>query len=366
MMDNTLYAIGLMSGTSLDGIDSSILSSDGEEKTSIIGNKYLKYPKPFRDKLSKYIKKISSKEDILKSKLEFKEIERELTILHSKICIDILSEFKIDVDLIGFHGQTIIHRPKLGYSIQMGDPNLLSQLTKKKVIFDFRQNDIINKGEGAPLTPIYHYILFKKLNFKKPVMFMNIGGITNITYCEKENFFAKDIGPGNVLIDEYLKKTKNILYDKGGEIALSGNVDFNLINQFIEHELYNKNDKHSFDRSEFDFNFVRGLEFENSVATLTYFTANILSNYINKNFKNEIDIMLCGGGRYNLTLVKFLKKLTKNNILYIDDYGLNGDFIESQAFAFLGIRSLLKKKLTYPSTTNVTKPITGGKIYKNF
>ena len=366
MMDNTINAIGLMSGTSVDGIDASILSSDGEENISIIGNKYLKYPDSFRDKLSGYIKKISSKEDIVKTNAEYQAFERELTILHSKICGNIIKEFNTTIDLIGFHGQTIIHRPKQGYSVQMGDPNLLSYLTKHRVIFDYRKNDISNKGEGAPLTPIYHYMLFKKLKLNKPTVFMNLGGITNITFCEKNEFFAKDIGPGNVLIDEYVKKTKNIFYDKNGEIASSGTVDKNLINQFIEHELYNRYHNHSLDRNDYDFNFVRGLTFENSVATLTYFTANILSNYISENFKDKINIILCGGGRLNLTLVKFLKELSKKNISLIDDYGLNGDFIESQAFAFLGIRSLLKKNLTFPSTTRVKKAITGGEIYKNF
>ena len=139
MMDNSIKALGLMSGTSLDGIDASILQSDGEENIEIIENKNLKYPEHFREKLYNYIEKNSSKEDILKSKEEYEDIQRELTIIHSSICLEIIENYSKQIDLIGFHGQTIIHKPNLGYTIQMGDPKLLSQLLKHKVIFIYNR-----------------------------------------------------------------------------------------------------------------------------------------------------------------------------------------------------------------------------------
>ena len=308
-MDNSFIALGLMSGTSLDGIDASIIKSDGENNLDIIDNKYFNYPEEFRKRLSSFILNTNNRADIEENISTYKSLERDLTLYHSKISKKIISENKLNIQLIGFHGQTIIHKPKDGYSIQMGDANLLSQELKEKVINNFRANDIKNNGDGAPLTPIYHKLLIKKLNLNNPTLILNIGGISNYTYCFKDIITAKDIGPGNVLIDEYVKKTKGITYDKNGDIASSGKINEDIINQFYEHEYYNVVEKHSYDRKEFDIGFVKGLEFEDAVATLTYFTAIIISKNIKKDFNNKLDIILCGGGRKNLTLIKHLKKL---------------------------------------------------------
>tara|TARA_B100000674_G_scaffold235604_1_gene193591 strand:- start:265 stop:1362 length:1098 start_codon:yes stop_codon:yes gene_type:complete len=365
-MDNSFIALGLMSGTSLDGIDASIIKSDGEENLEIIDNKYFSYPKEFKEKLYLFIQNINKKKDIVNNNYNYKKLERDLTLYHSKISQNIIDNNNCKVQLVGFHGQTIIHKPKDGYSIQMGDANLLSQILKKKVIYNFRANDIKNSGEGAPLTPIYHKLLIKKFQINNPTLILNIGGISNYTFCFKDKMDAKDVGPGNILIDEYLKKTKGLNYDKNGEIASLGNINHDIINQFYEHEFYNVDEKHSYDIKEFDISFVKGLEFEDAVATLTYFTALIISNNIKKNFQNKIDIILCGGGRKNLTLVGHLKNLTKYNINLIDNFNLDGDFIESQAFAYLSIRSFLKKPISYPDTTKVNIPITGGDLKINY
>ncbi len=365
-MDNSFIALGLMSGTSLDGIDASIIKSDGENNLDIIDNRYLNYPEEFKNRLSTFILKVNNRTDIEKNISTYKSLERDLTLYHSKISKKILSENNLKAQLIGFHGQTIIHKPKDGYSIQMGDANLLSQELKEKVIYNFRANDIKNSGEGAPLTAIYHKLLVKKFQINNPTLILNIGGISNYTYSFKNILYSKDIGPGNVLIDEYLKKTKKINYDRNGNIASSGNINIDIINQFYEHEFYNVQEKHSFDRKEFDFSFVKGLEFEDAVATLTYFTALIISQNIKKNFENEIEIILCGGGRKNLILVNHIKKLLKYKIKLIDEFNIDGDFIESQAFAYLSIRSYLNKIISYPSTTNVLTPVTGGEMIINY
>ena len=365
-MDNSFIALGLMSGTSLDGIDASIIKSDGENNLDIIDNKYFDYPEEFRKRLSTFILNTNNRADIEENISTYKSLERDLTLYHSKISKKIISENKLNIQLIGFHGQTIIHKPKDGYSIQMGDANLLSQELKEKVIYNFRANDIKNNGEGAPLTPVYHKLLINKFKINNPTLILNIGGISNYTYCFKNILAAKDIGPGNVLMDEYLKKTKGINYDRNGNLASSGNINKDIINQFYEHEFYNVQQKHSFDRNEFDFSFVKGLEFEDAVATLTYFTALIISQNIKKNFDNEIEIILCGGGRRNLALVNHIKKLLKYKIKLIDEFSVDGDFIESQAFAYLSIRSYLNKIISYPSTTNVLNPVTGGEIKINF
>ena len=365
-MDNSFIALGLMSGTSLDGVDASIIKSDGYNHLEILDNNYFEYPEDFKKRLSVFIENIENKADVEKNIKIYKSLERELTLHHSNLSQNIINQNNYKIEIVGFHGQTIIHKPKDGYSIQMGDAKLLSQLLKQKVIHNFRSNDIKNGGEGAPLTPVYHQILLKKIQKNKPILILNIGGISNFTYCAKDQIAARDIGPGNVLIDEFLKKTKGINYDENGKIALSGNINFDLINQFYEHEFYNVRNKHSYDRKEFDFGFIKGLEFEDAVATLTYFTALIISDNLKKSFNDEIEIILCGGGRKNNTLIKHLKNLLINKILFIDEFNINGDFIEAQAFGYLAVRSYMNRPLTYPSTTNVKNPVTGGEIEINY
>ncbi len=363
-MDNTINALGLMSGTSLDGIDASIIRSDGEKNIDIIGNLYLKYDSELKNSLSKFSEKINSFNDLNANLNEYAKLEREITIKHSEIASKIYKEFDFKAKIIGFHGQTILHRPNENYSIQMGNGKLLAQLLNTDVVYQFRKNDINNGGEGAPLTPIYHHYLKKKLNVDKHALFLNIGGIANYTFSQEDSFFAKDVGPGNCLMDKYIKKTKNLDFDEDGRLAGSGTIDKVLINNFFEHEIYNSKYKHSLDVKDFDINFVKGLSINDALASLNFFTAKIISNNIKKDLKEDFIIILCGGGRKNKTLVNNLKKLLRNNIYNIDQFNVDGDFVESQAFAYLSIRSLYKKNISFPNTTNVKMPISGGEIIK--
>ena len=366
-MSKSYYSLGLMSGTSMDGIDASIIRSDGEKLIEIKKDLYVPYDDEFKQKLNKYIKSVNSIESIKYDKERYNNLEQELTIKHSEIANKIIEENgNEEIELIGFHGQTIIHRPQDQYSIQMGDAEKLSQLLKKKVIFNFRKKDIEHNGNGAPLAPIYHYNLSKNLNIPEPNIILNIGGITNFTYIKDNIFKAKDIGPGNVLMDEYIKKIKKINYDKNGILAACGSINHDIINHFIKHKYFNYQNKHSLNRNDFDYSFVQGLNFEDAMATLTYLTANIIAKYISKNFENNLSIILCGGGRKNKTLIKFLKELTNKKISNIDNFGVDGDYIESQAFGYLAIRSYLKKNISFPETTKTKKPISGGELIINF
>lgn len=363
-MDKNINALGLMSGTSMDGIDASIIISDGEKNIDIIGNLYLKYDSELKNSLLKLSQKINSLHDLKENLNQYEKLEREITIKHSKIVLEISKKFNIQPNIIGFHGQTILHKPEKGYSIQMGNAELLSQLVGTDVVYQFRKNDIKNGGEGAPLTPIYHHHLQKKLNLKIPTLFLNLGGIANYTFCNGDYFCAKDVGPGNCMMDMYIKKTKNLEFDKNGYLASLGKVDKVLINNILDHEFYNKKEKHSLDISDFDMNFVKGIQVEDALANLNYFSAKVISENIKKDIKEEFIIILCGGGRKNLTLISNLKKFLNVKFYDIDQFNIDGDFIESQAFAYLSVRSLMKKTITFPSTTKVNKPITGGQIVK--
>ena len=210
--------MGLMSGTSLDGVDVSIIESDGNKEFSLILDRYFEYDKELIQKILILREKITDSEQLNKYLYEIKDLEREITLFHAEAIKETLGMTKSSVDLIGFHGQTIFHEPEKKITKQLGDGKLLSQLTKKNVVYNFRQNDLENGGQGAPLTPIFHNVLANKINKKFnlgfPLNFLNIGGISNITsavdWKNLENKLnginAYDIGPGNCLIDEWIRK----------------------------------------------------------------------------------------------------------------------------------------------------------------
>ena len=373
-MQKQFTALGLMSGTSGDGVDASIIDSNGINHFEVIKNKYFEYDSDIYQGIHNIKEKISNINDLSKYSKHLLALEKKITLFHAKIIKELEKNNK-DI-LVGFHGQTIYHNSKEKISKQLGDAKLLYQLTKKKIIFDFRKNDILNGGEGAPLAPIFHQLLVVQNRITLPVCILNIGGISNITIINKPvgslELFSKDIGPGNCLIDTWVRKNSNEKYDYDGKLALNGKKNKIIFEQ--AEELYiNRIDKKklSFDTSDFDISFARGLSLEDGATTLTDFTASIIGEEISSsllNFDNIIkDILVCGGGRKNKVLLKKIKENLSSdiNLKLIDDYKINGDFIESQAFAFLAIRSILKLPISFPKTTGCLKPCTGGKLIES-
>ena len=375
-MEKIYTSLGLMSGTSMDGVDASIISSDGEKQYESIFNEYFEYDRDLYKDLVNLRNKINSANDIILNSKLINNIERKITLFHAKICNKIINENGNEIDLVGFHGQTIFHDANQKISKQLGDGSLLSNLLKKDVVYNFRANDIANGGQGAPLAPIFHNLLINKTHMKLPVCVLNIGGIANITIIisdKKEDLKSQDIGPGNCLLDEWVRKHTNNRFDDGGKAASVGKIDKTILNQAIENfDNIKIGDNLSFDIKDFDLSFVRGLSYENGLSTLTKFTSEIIYQSIaniTKIYQNEkINILVCGGGRKNLTLIENIRKKLPNNITLslIDDFNINGDFIESQAFAYLAIRSLLKKPISFTNTTNVKKSCTGGDLVKNY
>ena len=382
-MKNKLYtAIGLMSGTSMDGVDVSLIRSDGINQFINVLDEYFEYNESLQQQLIELRNLISNINDLKLYSSRLNELEREMTLFHSKIVIDISSKYQDEVDFVGFHGQTIFHNPEQKISKQLGDGKLMSQLVKKKIIYNFRQEDMINKGQGAPLTPIFHNLLSKKINENHqidfPICFLNIGGISNITKIIKkdENFEEKiedfDSGPGNCMIDEWVRRNSKNNFDENGSIAKSGKIDQLILNQAIDNFQIDKFDK-SLDVKNFDISFARGLSLEDGCATITNFTAYLIAKGIehsNGNNIKPIKYLVCGGGRRNTFLIQSIKDylLHKQNISLnsIDDYSLNGDYIESQAFGYLSIRSFLNLPISYPKTTGCKTPTVGGELVKNF
>ena len=365
-----------MSGTSGDGVDVSIISSDGVDQYSEIINKYFKYDEKIYKNLHKLRAKILKSNDLKNNINEISNLEREITLFHAKIVNNILEFTNKNIDFIGFHGQTIYHNPLEKISKQIGDGNLLSQLTKKKVIYNFRQNDIKNGGEGAPLAPVFHKLIVNQKKIKLPVCILNIGGIANVTVIarhEKNNFSSRDLGPGNCLIDEWIRNNTKNNFDNNGEIASRGKINQLILNQAIDNFDNRPNQTTlSFDTKDFSLGFVRGLSIEDGAATLTDFTGRIigteLTSFLSEEREKLWKVLVCGGGRKNTTLIEKIKNRIPKNLVIesIDDYGIDGDYVESQAFAYLAIRSFLKLPISFPSTTGCKEPCTGGLIAKNF
>ena len=370
-MNKEFTSLGFMSGTSGDGVDASIICSNGDSNYEVIKDQYFEYETDIYKKIHSFKSKIKNIEDLQKFKKDLNDLENKITLFHAKIGKEVIKNKKVDI--IGFHGQTIYHNPQKSISKQLGNGRLLSQLLQTNVVYNFRQNDLKNGGEGAPLTPIFHKLIASKLKFDSPTCILNIGGISNITIIENNEtfkFLSKDIGPGNCLIDNWIRNNSKKKYDLNGDLASIGTINEIILEQGQELFSNRPNSNFSLDTNDFDVSFARGLSLEDGAATLTNFTSNIISSSINEILKNEkkkkIKILVCGGGRKNKTLIQSLKiNLNKNLIVQdIDDYSINGDFIESQAFAYLAIRSILGLPISFPSTTGCKKPTTGGEIIK--
>ena len=372
-MTKEYTSLGLMSGTSGDGVDASIIQSDGNTRYQVIKDQYFKYDEQIYQNIHNLKEKIYNDKQLEKLTKELNDLEKQITLFHAKVVHKLSAASKINI--IGFHGQTIYHNAAEKISRQLGDGKLLSQLAKKDTVYNFRQNDIKNGGEGAPLTPIFHQLIATQHKLDLPICFLNIGGISNITIINKKtepfDFTSRDIGPGNCLIDSWVRKNSKKKFDKDGLLALTGKRNEIVFNQ--AEELFSsiaRRKTQSLDINDFNVSFVRGLSLEDGAATLTDFTGKIIGTslltYLSSINSPLLKVLVCGGGRKNKKLIENIKKNTLKNLQIkpIDDYGVNGDFVESQAFAYLAIRSILKMPISFPKTTGCRQPCTGGEIIK--
>jgi anhydro-N-acetylmuramic acid kinase len=373
-MTKKLNSLGLMSGTSGDGVDASIIQSDGEDKYNVIYNKYFEYEDQIFKMIHELKEKLNKPSDLSRYKDDLKTLERKITVFHAKIVKEIAVKDNLGIELVGFHGQTMYHNPEEKISKQLGDAKLLHQLLDKNIIYNFRENDLNNGGQGAPLAPIFHRLIAQDKKLDLPLCILNIGGISNITILKNYNITdlkSRDIGPGNCMIDEWVRKNSEKKYDENGILGMTGKKNEIIFEQAIElFSSIKKNKLQSLDTKDFDISFARGLSLEDGTATLTDLTSKIISssllNELEKIDNSKWQILLCGGGRKNKTLIEKIKKYTSNkfNIKLIDEYNINGDYVESQAFAYLAIRSYLGLVYSFPGTTGCQKACTGGSIIK--
>ena len=323
----------------MDGVDVSLIQSDGDNIKNSNQNFYLPYPKEFQQKLREIIfTKVSA--------VKIKEVEIKLTQLHFQAIEGLLKKYNLlknDINLIGFHGHTVIHDPKKKISWQIGDAKYLSYLMEGvEVISNFRQNDIINGGQGAPLAHFYHFYLFR--DSPKPIAIINIGGVANLTYIAEDNIktiISCDFCFGNAVIDDLVREKINIGFDKDGEVAAKGQINFDLADNFLENEFFHQKLPKSLDRNQF-YQFLeqlKNLKIEDACATSCYIIGKSLAILLKNIDSQAKEIIVCGGGRDNYEILKQVSKQTGLKVLKIEEKGFNGDFIESEAFAFLAIKN---------------------------
>lgn len=356
-----VWALGLMSGTSMDGIDAALVRTDGE-RIAEIGPVHMKaYAPAFRKKLKGLLGAAAEPPGTLA------EISRELTELHAEAVQELLaaSGFSArDIAVLGFHGQTVWHAPEKRETLQIGDGELLAKRTGIDVVNDFRSADLAGGGEGAPLAPLYH--LARAEGLTRPVAVLNLGGVANVTWIGEGNaLLAFDTGPGNALLDDWMAARTGETLDRDGRLARQGKTDAVLLAELMQHPYFHQRPPKSLDRNAFAVDSLSGLTPADGAATLTAFTAASVALAAERHFPSPVERWLVtGGGRHNRTLMAALRDRLKAEVVPVELVGWDGDALEGEAFAFLAVRALRGLALTLPTTTGVVRPTPGGVLHE--
>ena len=372
-MGEVKTAIGLMSGTSMDGIDIALLRTDGDSVVRHGPSGYFPYDATLRATWQKALLTAKSIRQRNERPQDLGEAERMLTLAHAATVKSFLSRHGLSadsIDVIGFHGQTVLHRPDDALTVQIGDGPLLAEETGIDVVYDMRANDMVHGGQGAPLIPVYHAALAANLpeHFETPAVFVNIGGISNLTFIGKSGELAAfDSGPGNMLIDQWIEAHTGKTYDKGGATAARGAVVPSLVSRYMESPFFSANIRRSLDRSDFMPPAKGEVSLEDGARTLAHLTgAAILksASYLPEAAKTYV---VCGGGRLNpVIMAEFSEQaaIVGAKVIAAEEAGFDGGAMEAEAWAYLAVRSPRGLPLTYPGTTGVSEPVTGGVLAK--
>lgn len=357
------WALGLMSGTSLDGIDGALIRTDGNEIQEIGAWLTL----PFEDKLQARIR------DAVYMRGDLVKVEHDITLAHADLVKTLLKTAGIkpkDVLVIGFHGQTITHRPAEGITWQIGNGALLAEKTGINVVCDFRRHDVAAGGQGAPLVPLFHAALVRHMDL--PVAVLNLGGIANVTWVGRSedtgndilalDILAFDTGPGNVLLNEWALRHTGTSIDKDGKLALAGRVNNEVLKKYLSDRYFSLTPPKSLDRNYFTLDVLENLSAEDGAATLTAFTVEAVAMAEQHFPAPARHWYLAGGGRHNPAIMQAISSRLKN-VKPVETLGWWGDAMEAQAFAYLAVRSLKKLPLTLPTTTGAARAVTGGAFY---
>lgn len=363
------HVIGLMSGTSADGVDAAMLYTDGRNVVEAGVSHFVPYDDRLRADIFALMKGVGDEAAIATA----------LTDVHIEAVRELLKKTDVEAHLVGFHGQTIRHVPGEGISVQIGEPRYMARELGIPVVADFRSNDIRHGGQGAPLVPLYHAALAHAL--PKPLMVVNIGGVSNITWVGQSpvtshqspeqavgDLIAFDCGPGGALLDDWIFLRAGKRYDENGEIAARGTCDPELLRAFLDDPFFKLAAPKSLDRHYFSA-LVHGLlaskpmSVEDGAATLSHMTASAIGHSLSAVPAKPRQMLIAGGGRKNALLMKLIDVYTKVPVLAVEEVGWDGDMLEAQAFAYLAARSVQGLPLSLPTTTGVSEAVSGGRFF---
>ncbi len=353
-------ALGLMSGTSMDGIDVALLETDGERHVRPRGGRSFSYPAAVRKRLEAAVRQVEPPDD------EVQALARTLTALHARAARRLLTELALSpaaVDLVGFPGHTLRHRPERGETVQLGDGALLAQILGLPVVWDFRSEDVRRGGQGAPLVPVYHAALATAV--AKPTAFLNLGGIANLTWVgPQDRLMAFDVAPCNALLDDWMRRHGAGAWDEGGRLTRMGRADHARIHHLLAHPFFRRPPPRSLDRLSFDLTWLEGLTLADGLATAAWQVAEATARALAFLPAWPKRLHLTGGGRHNAGLVAALAARLPLPVVAIETLGHDGDLLEAEAFAFLAVRVWRGLPTSFPETTGVAVPTCGGRIHR--
>ncbi len=356
-----------MSGTSLDGIDAALIETDGEKVVRPGPALTVPHGAQTRALLRAAIDDAPRAIEGGKLPHSIREAESLTSEAHAravKALLDMAGLAPEAVDLIGFHGQTILHRPARRQTWQIGDGALLARLTGIDVVNDFRSADVRAGGQGAPLMPLYHAALARETGLPLPMVVVNIGGVSNVTYIDDGTVLAFDSGPGNAPIDDWMHRHTGRPVDEGGALAKSGRVNEPALTAMLAHPFFDRAPPKSLDRQDFGMTAVESLNAADGAATLAAFTAAAIARARAHFPAPAATWIVCGGGRHNDFLMDRLRALVAARVCKSEDVGWDGDALEAEGFAYLAVRSRKGLPLSLPTTTGVPAPMTGGVLHK--
>jgi len=365
---SVLKAIGTMSGTSMDGVDVALIETDGERIVSLGPSGYRPYTDAERATLRQALRDAVHVTARDQRPGALAAAERLVTDAHRDAVKRFVAEHGLaanEIAAVAFHGQTVLHRPADRLTVQIGDGAALARSLAMPVVCDLRGADVAAGGQGAPLVPVYHRALVRALDREGPVVVVNIGGVGNITYVDGDTLIACDTGPGNALLDDFMLRMTGSGVDRDGATAARGKVDAAWITGVLAQPFFAKAPPKSLDRNDFAHLNPPTMAVEDSAATLTALTATSIAHIAARLPRPPKSWIVAGGGANNPTMMRMLaERVGPARVERAADLGWQGDAIEAQAFGFLAIRSLKGLPLTFPSTTGVPAPLTGGVLAK--
>ena len=347
----------------MDGIDVALVITNGEKLVERGPSATFGYDQNQQDILRHALEQAKDITQRNQRPGNLASTEKSVTQWHAEAVQKFLDQNNLtssNIDVVGFHGQTVIHQPDQHLTVQLGDGLALGKATGINVVYDMRAADVDAGGQGAPLVPAYHRALAQEM----PIAFVNIGGVANVTHVATDGYLtAFDTGPGNALINDWMKQHIGLNFDNGGDTAAKGHISVSHLKAALASAYFLKRPPKSLDRNCFAHLGFSELNLEDGAATLTAFTAHSIARAANWFHEPPKKWVICGGGRHNITLMNMLREILPN-VKAAEDEALNGDSMEAEAWAYLAVRSLLGLPITFPGTTGVKMEMTGGVLVK--